>query len=411
MAEAEGDLRARIASHFGEGSGALGVAVSGGSDSMALLHLMADWGGARLRCVTVDHRLREASAQEAADVGRQAARLGVPHDILSWDEWDGRGNLPEAARNARYGMMADWARRHGLEGVALGHTADDVAETFLMRLARRAGVDGLAAMRARRPHGDIVLHRPLLSARRADLRGYLAARGVTWAEDPSNDNPRYRRTLARRALETLGPVGIDGAALSDVAAHLAEARATLGHYAAIEVERLARTDRGDLLLDAQGLAALRPDIARRILAAGLAWISGGAPRGPDITRLMEALGAGEGGTLAGCRVLNDGMQVRIAREWAAVRDLTAAPGALWDGRWRIEGPEISGTHVAALGQAGRTLCPEWRGAGLPAASIDASPALWRGPELIAAPLAGHGPDHTAHLCRSLRDLTAGLVSH
>ncbi|WP_238987455.1 tRNA lysidine(34) synthetase TilS [Roseovarius dicentrarchi] len=404
---------ARIAQHFENDARPLGIAVSGGSDSLALLHLMAAWGGAPLRCVTVDHGLRQASAGEAAQVAKICAGLGIAHDTLTWDGWTGQGNLAAEARRARYALMANWAAAHGLAGVTLGHTQDDVAETLLMRLARRAGVDGLAAMPARRPEGDITLHRPLLAARRAELRRYLAERGVGWIDDPSNTDGRYRRTQARIALDALVPVGVTPDALADVAQHLGKARATLAHYAAAEARALVTVQQGDLLMPAAGFAALRPDIARRILSAGLRWINGAqyGARGPDLDRLLAALSAGRGGTLAGCRVTTASGVIRLAREFAAVRQTSAAPDALWDGRWRLTGPQMPGARVCALGLKGRMACPDWRKAGLPLHSIEASPAIWRGADLIAAPLAGYPNGWTAQLCRTQTDLRAMLLSH
>ncbi|MFX0542789.1 tRNA lysidine(34) synthetase TilS [Roseovarius sp. S4756] len=411
--DAGADLRALIPAHFQDDTSPLGIAVSGGSDSMALLYLMADWGRAPLRCVTVDHRLRPEAADEAVQVAQVCVGLGIPHETLVWDGWNGQGNLPAAARAARYALMADWAARHALAGIALGHTRDDVAETLLMRLARRAGLDGLAAMQARRAAHGTVLHRPLLTAGRADLRAYLAQRGIRWNDDPSNDDPRYRRTQARRALAALAPVGIDAAALAEVAAHLAEARATLGHYASLEAKRIVQLDQGDLLLDVPGFAALRPDIARRILGAAIGWIAGPEVRlrGPDVTRLMQAIADGQGGTLAGCRITQNQRQIRLAREFAAVEGLRADPGAAWDGRWRLIGPPAPGAHIAALGPEGRAICPDWRDSGLPAHSIDASPALWRGGALLAAPLTRYPADYRAEPCCALSDLHAALLSH
>ncbi len=406
-------LAALIAQHFQNETRPLGIAVSGGSDSLALLHLLVEWGRAPLRCVTVDHRLRDMSTREAAEVAAICARLGVAHDTLTWDRWDGQGNLAAEARRARYALMADWAATHGLTGIALGHTKDDVAETLLMRLARRAGVDGLAAMPARRAEDGITLHRPLLAACRADLRAYLKALGAEWIDDPSNSDSRYRRTLARRALAALEPVGVTPDALADVARHLADARATLGHYAAAEARALARIHLGDLLIPAAPFAALCPDIARRILSAGLRWITGAGygARGPDIDRLMAALATGQGGTLAGCHVTVAAGTIRLAREFAAVRQITAAPGALWDGRWCLTGPDTPGACIRALGPEGRAACPDWRETGLPRPSIEALPAVWQGADLVAAPLAGYPNGWTARLTRDTTDLQAMLLSH
>ncbi|PVA10268.1 tRNA lysidine(34) synthetase TilS [Pelagivirga sediminicola] len=406
-------LPALISQHFQTDRGPLGVAVSGGSDSLALLHLMADWGGAPLRCVTVDHRLRAASGPEAAQVAAICASLGIAHDTLTWDGWDGRGNLAATARAARYALMAAWAHEHGLSGVALGHTRDDVAETLLMRLARRAGVDGLAAMPARRREGGVTLHRPLLAAGRGELRAYLEARGATWIDDPSNSDGRYRRTLARRALTALEPVGISAQALADVAAHMAEARGTLGHYAAQEARALVAVQHGDLLMPADAFARLRPDIARRILSAGLRWITGAGygARGPDLDRLLAAIASGRGGTLGGCHVSLSGNTLRVAREFAAVRHCTAAPGTPWDGRWDLNGPHLPDAELRALGAEGRAACPAWRETGLPAQSVQTLPAVWQGDTLIAAPLAGDANGWTARLRRDATDLQAMLLSH
>lgn len=407
------DLRALISQHFATASGPLGVAVSGGSDSLALLYLLIDWGGAPLRCVTVDHGLRAESAEEARTVARHCARLDIPHDTLNWTGWDGRGNLPAKARSARYAMMADWATVHQLRGVVLGHTEDDVAETFLMRLARRAGVDGLAAMQPRRREGGITLHRPLLQASRADLRKYLEARDTPWIDDPSNSDARYRRTQARRALEALAPVGVTADALADVAHHLAQASDTLGHYAAEEAQELATVQHGDLLLDGAGFRALRGDIARRILQTGLRWITGAdyGARGPDLTRLLENLDAGQGGTLAGCRITQNSRQIRLTREYAAIDRIGVSPDVLWDNRWRLSGPPAAGAVLAPLGPRGRETCPDWRKSGLPAHSVEATVALWQGDVLLSAPLAGYPNGWSAEPRRTWNDFHAMLLSH
>ncbi|WP_236628283.1 tRNA lysidine(34) synthetase TilS, partial [Sulfitobacter sp. HI0129] len=128
---------------------------------------MADTRGLSLRAVTVDHGLRAGSAEEATGVAACCAALGVPHDTLQWADWDGSGNLQAAARDARYRLMADWAARHDIGAIALGHTADDQAETFVMRLARRSGVDGLSAMAPHSVRAGIEWLRPLLGIHRA----------------------------------------------------------------------------------------------------------------------------------------------------------------------------------------------------------------------------------------------------
>jgi len=379
----------------------LGVAVSGGGDSAALLRILADWApgaGVDLHAVTVDHGLRPEAADEARAVAALAARLGVAHDTLEWRDRDRTGNLQAAARQARYRLISDWARERDIAQVALGHTADDQAETVLMALARGAGVDGLAAMPVRRRFGAVTLVRPMLGLRRMALRRWLEARGADWFDDPGNADTRFDRIKARRALDVLAPLGVDAAALARVAGQMAEARAALDAATARAARDLAEVAAGEVTLARDGLAALPDEIARRLLIHALRMVGGArqAPRRAAIARLRAAITARPRMTLAGCLITASGDGVHIGREPAAVAGLRAAPGAVWDRRWRLRSPPggaapsaaTAGVHVAALGAAGLAQCPDWRQTGLTRETLLASPALWHGDELLAAPLAG-----------------------
>lgn len=405
-------LRAAVAAHFGASPPAgLGVAVSGGSDSLALLHLLADWraaGGPELRVATVDHGLRAEAPAEAAEVARVCARLGVAHDTLPWAGGAARGNLPDRARRARYDLLTGWALRHGLEHVAIGHTEDDLAETFLMRLARGSGVDGLAAMRARWQAGGVTFHRPMLTVSRATLRAMLRARGQGWAEDPSNADMAYLRPQARAALAALAPLGLGPTTLAATARRLAEARVALGTCAHRAAQEIASVEAGDLLWQRDGFDALPEETARRLLLAGIGWMTGRAyrPRGTALTGLLEAARTGRRMNLQGC-VLSAGRgYLRLSREYRAVAGLRVPADALWDGRWRATGG-CGRAEIAALGTAGLRACPDWRQSGLPHASALAAPGLWRGRALIAAPLAGRPGGWRLEL---VRDISAYLDS-
>ncbi|MDR5654069.1 tRNA lysidine(34) synthetase TilS [Xinfangfangia sp. LG-4] len=393
------------------GPGPVGVAVSGGGDSVALLHL-AVRAGIAVQAVTVDHGLRAEAAAEAAEVARACAALGVPHDILRW-QWDGRGNLQDAARRARQALIADWARGRGLGAVALAHTADDQAETLLMELARRAGVDGLSGMAECRRAAGVDWLRPLLGVTRAALRGWLAAEGIGWADDPTNADPRYARVRMRRALAGLGPVGIDAAGLSAVAGHLQAARAALAWHAEAAARRIAGVEAGDVVIDRAALAALPDETRRRILRAALVWIASAeyGPRAPALARAEAAALAGRAATLAGCRLLPGGPRLRITREARAVAATVTPTDALWDGRWRFEGPHSNGLTLRALGPAGLAACPDWRAGGLPRASLLAAPAVWRGEVLVAAPLAGRPAGWRAAPLGGADGFFSALLSH
>lgn len=355
---------------------------------MALLHL-AVAAGLRVSVATVDHGLRPEAAEEAAVVGRSCAALGVPHVVLRW-HWDGAGNLQDRARRGRLALLSAWARETGLSAVALGHTQDDVAETFLMRLARGAGVDGLSAMAARRKVGGMTVVRPLLDVSRGELRDWLQARGVVWVEDPSNTNDRFARVRARRSLVDLARAGLTVSSLAAMAAQMTEVREALDSQAAEAAAFVARIEAGDVLFDAAGFARLPAETRRRLLLAAVMWISSAeyGPRGADLIRLRDAVAAGRAATLAGVRVTHAKGTVRLTREGRAVAALVAAADAVWDHRWKISGGDHKGLTLRALGAEGLRLCPDWRATGVPRATLLAAPALWRGDALVAAPLAG-----------------------
>ena len=183
-----------------ENSRGLILAVSGGADSTALLVLAARWAKRlkhppKLVAVTIDHGLRAEAAREAAAVRRLARRFGVAHRTLRWQGRKPGTGLQEAARNARYRLLAQAAASAGYVHILTAHTMDDQAETVLFRLARGSGLDGLTAMRKLSPFPqsgfeNLVLVRPLLDVSRAQLRGELKARAQAWLEDPMNDEAR-----------------------------------------------------------------------------------------------------------------------------------------------------------------------------------------------------------------------------
>lgn len=297
----------------------VGVAVSGGGDSVALLHLVLDAmrpHGRNVLAVTVDHGLREGSDQEAAAVARLCAGLGVPHDTLRWDD-SGRGNLQARARAARRRMIGAWARERGVESVLLGHTADDQAETVLLRLARGSGVDGLAGM----PEGfwaeGVAWERPLLGVTREALRDWLRAREIAWAEDPSNEDPRFDRARARAMMEGLAGLGLTRGRLLRTAEHMRRARATLDAQAAGIARDSVREEGGSLLLPRDLLGRFgSEDAPGRLLAAALMWVGGREvrPRWESLERLVMLARAERVATLHGCRVSTEGPWLRVAPE-------------------------------------------------------------------------------------------------
>jgi tRNA(Ile)-lysidine synthase len=366
----------------------IGIALSGGGDSTALLHL-ARGAGLRVEAVTVDHRLRPESAAEAAGVAADCARLGIPHEVRVWEHGPVRGNLMEAARQARLALIVDWARARGIGHVALGHTRDDQAETVLMGLARSAGLAGLSGMRRRWTEAGVTFHRPLLDAGRAELRRWLRRRGIAWIDDPTNEDDRYTRVKARRVLTALAPLGITAEGLAEVAGHLARAQAALAAQVAMAARHL-RPAAGALRLD-PALWAEPDEVQRLVLTEALRWLSAAehAPRAADLARFLAALRAGRGATLAGCRH-RSGWLLREARALGG----PVPAGALWDGRWRVLGPA---GEVRALGAGGLRQVADWRETGLPREVLEVTPGVWAGERLVSAPCAGLANGWSAQL--------------
>lgn len=375
--------------------GRLGLAVSGGSDSVALLVLAVQaLGPSRLAAVTVDHGLRPEAAAEAAGVGALCARLGVAHTVLRW-EGPGGGNLQAAARAGRLRLIADWARAAGIGDVVLAHTRDDQAETVLMNLGRGSGVDGLSAMPARRRALGVAWWRPFLGVARAELRAVLSARGIGWAEDPSNADPRFLRARLRAALPGLAGLGLTPVRLADLAGRMQAVRAVLDDAARAHLAAHVAERHGVALL-APGFFDGRVETVERALAALLRQLTGAdhPPRLDGLRRLIAA----RAGTLGGAVLRPHAGAWCLFREARAVAGPGVPADAVWDRRCLAQAPPgaPASARIAALGagglatlgrQARAGLHPHWRETGLPQAALAGLPAIWADGALIAAPLA------------------------
>jgi tRNA(Ile)-lysidine synthase len=277
----------------------LGVAVSGGADSLALLLLAHTAYPGRVRAATVDHKLRPESAGEAAHVARICAAIGCPHDVLAADVLRGGDGLQGEARRARYAALREWARAHGIGLLLTAHHADDQAETIMLRLRRGSGLAGLAGIRAVRPEGEgLTLVRPLLGWRRGELAVLVAEAGVEAVDDPSNADPRFDRAAMRRFLADAP--GLAPSRLARSASALGEAEEALAWTADRLAEERCTAGEGAWTIDPAGLPR---ELRRRLLARTVAAIrarhglTGG--RSEDVEGLLAALEQGATATLAG----------------------------------------------------------------------------------------------------------------
>ena len=395
----------------------LGVAVSGGGDSVALLAALVEFTKKNtmdLHVITVDHGLRPETKHEIALVTDMCARWELPHHVEFWSGWKGQGNLQAAARDARYGLIADWAYGNQITHVALGHTADDQAETFLMRLARGAGVDGLSAMSPRRVQHGITWVRPFLRIERSALRTYLRAARLDWCEDPSNENRDFERIRVRDALTVLGSLGVQTEALVDVAQNMSRAREALDWQTFLAAQDATTLMYGAIAIDLHKFRMLPAEIARRLIVHAITWIANSTypPRRDAVATVLRAVRSLSGATLDGCQIAVENDVIWIFRELNALEDVTCEVGDMWDDRWLVTGPEDDpDIEVRALGYEQLSDIPDWRALGAPRAALAVTPSVWYDDRMIAAPVVRHDPEWVAELDGGQDAFFAALLSH
>ena len=391
----------------------IAVAVSGGGDSMALILLAARWArarGGRATALIVDHGLRLGSAAEARRVTGWLDGHGIDRRVLRWRGAKPSSGIQAAAREARYGLMTEWCRRHGVLHLLVGHHLEDQAETFVLRLDRGSGLDGLAAMPALAETPWVRVLRPLLGASRAELRDYLAAEGQDWIEDPSNRDDAFARVRIRHALSEL-----DGARSDDeaVARRLAETASRLGrarHALERDTARLLAHavtiyPTGHATVDSAAIARAPGDIGLRALSRIVTCIGGRAyaPRRERLERLHARVADGglkRGATLGGCLLSPGRNGVLVAREPEAIgeRLTVRTPGeVIWDGRFRVTvgplGARRAPLVIAALGRGGWSELvekrPELRETGIPGRVRHGLPTLWSAGRPVCVPHLGY----------------------
>ena len=322
----------------------IAVALSGGSDSLALLHLAKAWAdraGRQLIALTVDHGLQAGSAAWSRFAAKRAGRLGIRHSTVAWLGDKPSTGLPAAARAARHALLADAARSAGARVVLLAHTADDLMEAETMR---RMGASTPSPRQwspsPAWPQGrGVFLLRPLLGHRRAELRSWLAGVGETWIDDPANDDPRNSRTMARRRLSDC-PVA---------------ARPSAELAPPMDWEGIVQGAGGEFVLPralvgGQGVEQWRLIGVLALCAAGTARPPAASALGRVAARMT---GADFAASLAGARIEARGGQVMVCREPGEQRrgGLRPAPlplgPSIFDGRFLIEARQ-PGHSVAPL---------------------------------------------------------------
>jgi tRNA(Ile)-lysidine synthase len=333
------------------------LAVSGGPDSTALMVLAARWRkslrrGPKLVAVTVDHGLRKEAKNEALAVKRLARTLRVEHRTLRWSGRKPTSGIQEAARNARYRLLADAARKAGGAPVVTAHTRDDQAETVLFRLMRGSGIGGLAGMRMGGPlpfaDGDtLMLFRPLLEIPKSRLVATLKAANIAWADDPSNRDPKFTRPRLRELLPRLADEGLTADRLTRLAARAARAEIALHEVQQAALRKLAPgpwPQGGPVTMDAAEFYGLPDEIGLRVLDRIVGWAG---DEGPVELGKLETL----------CTALIGAIEAAMTRPQGAARLRRTLAGAVITcagGKIHVErAPARRGSRVATRSAAKR----------------------------------------------------------
>jgi tRNA(Ile)-lysidine synthase len=380
----------------------IAVAVSGGSDSMALLRLAEQWSQHRIKIsvLTVDHGLRPEAAAEAVKVAEWCALLNLEHHTLRWEGPKPKTGLQAKARTARYDLLSTWCKAKGVAYLLTGHTMDDQAETVLMRQQRTDTAESLAGIWETTVWDGVKVFRPLLGQSRADLRIYLTGLGQPWIDDPSNSDRRFERVRVR---ETLAEEG-RRVELADIAVKAGRtARAMALATDQWLNGQLTSYPEGFGAIPRAGFYELEPALQRRLLQQLLLIYGAGNPAGPGELDYLAKWIMGQGisrRTLGGAMFACRQSSVLIGREWARISpDPVVVPDSgetLWDGRFLIQAPPQA--QVVPVGR----LQGVARREEIPSFVQQSLPAVLTGDGGVVIPHLAAGPGVSAKFIRHLR---------
>ena len=397
-------------SKFNLSEKSFGVAVSGGSDSVALVILLSTWADKnkkKLFVVTVDHGLRSAAADEAIYVKKLCLKNNIQHKILKIES-DVSGNVQAWARENRYRVISEWANKNRIKSIFLGHTLEDQAETVLLRLGRGSGVDGLAAMQSQSFRENIKWLRPLLNIQRNDLREFLKFENVAFIDDPSNDDTKYYRIKIRNFLTKTNEFGLNAKRLTETADRMAQARDVLNQVAfEFAKKHILITKIGSLSVDLLSFHKQLPETKFRVLSYSVKWVAGShyGARAKTLEKALKDSIDGKARTCNGCMLTRNDGKLHIFREYNAVKNSSLING-IWDNRWSA--PENS--QVRACGLDGLHQIEDWQSCNLPKQAIISMPTIWKNSNLVDH-LVFENKNSSIKFIKQKNDFYSGILSY
>ncbi len=390
----------------------IALAISGGSDSIALMRLVKSWAELQensgrpvpqIHILTVDHGLRPESQHEVAWVKQQAVKLGFSAEILRWQGEKTKTSIQEKARDARYQLMSEWCLSRNISAILTAHHLDDQAETVIMRLARGSGVDGLAAISKETTLYDITILRPLLEIPKTTLISYLNSLQADWIEDPSNEDIDFERVRVRKALPALQELGLEALPIARSAKRIGRANDALDHYTQHNLVQICRLEpEGYAVIDRLALLRLPEEISLRCLTRVI-HIVGSKIKKPSMQKMEKFHkqildDKREDASISGCIIKQIRNTLLITREVRRneLQKQMLVPGEqiLWDHRFRVSSSiDTPGdTYIRLLTEQGYLALPgnpnenPVREDYLFNLAVRASlPSFWIGDKLISVP--------------------------
>lgn len=324
----------------------IGLAVSGGADSLGLMLLVHQWCqlcgvDVKITIYSVDHRLRNESADECRMVAGLAANLGFESRTLIWDGKKPKTGVQAAARVARYQLFAVAMEEDGVPVLLTGHHKQDQSETILMRLAHSSGISGLAGMREFSVVEGVKLFRPLLDISHESLMDLVVEAGFVPADDPSNRHEKYERVRWRKILPQLETLGIGQDVLARFSSRMGRADAALSEIAENIFTKNVKIDQfGVYALPLDSLELQPQEIAIRVIEQMIRCASGrdGAELGQLERLYSEVLSPGFSGcVLAGCKLEIWRQNLVVFREVSKISQgptpLSRGEEIVWDQRF------------------------------------------------------------------------------
>ncbi|QOD38658.1 tRNA lysidine(34) synthetase TilS [Candidatus Wolbachia massiliensis] len=391
----------RLATHNNK----VAVAVSGGVDSIALLHLMIGWTKKR-QCLppialTVNHGLRSESQKEAEFVVNYAKELGVKESfILHWEKQNVKGNVQLKARKARYKLLTEWCKNNNVKYLLVAHHKDDQAETFLLRLERGSGIDGLSSMDYQSFLNNVCILRPLLNFSRSEIEKYANFHQLKWVEDRSNQDLKYRRTLYRNLLKASDNQEILTERICLTALHMKRAAKALLHYTRLAFNDCVNVhDLGYIEIQLSEFYKVPEEIALRLLLYSIMTISSKyyKPRYNSLIAIFNKILRKDNDvncTLSECKIRQCRESLLIIREPSKIQEVSVSlplSGPIeWDNRFSctILGSQECSVIIAPLKKTQKIpkflkdydCCPE---------VFYSLPVVLKGGEVVAYPYVNH----------------------